>query len=112
MKDALSPLLWWLPSCQTTPSQPQVITFVSLPLPHFPSTQVQALKPDELIMGCRDVFTRFNQWEGGNSKSQMDKTRFVKCIRDAQLITEAPGCLTQTLVEDYFTKVLPPAQNT
>ena len=49
--------------------------------------------------------------QGGTDKSSMNKTRFVKCIRDCQLISEAIGGLNQTLVDDYFAKVLPPAQD-
>lgn len=39
----------------------------------------------------------------------MDKTRFNKVLRDAQLVSEHPGGLNSKTVDKFFFKVLPPA---
>ena len=41
----------------------------------------------------------------------MDKTRFSKALRDADLISEQPGGLCAEAVDRIFYKVLPPASD-
>ena len=41
----------------------------------------------------------------------MDKTRFSKALRDANLVSEQPGGLCAEAVDHIFYKVLPPASD-
>lgn len=72
---------------------------------------VRKMNPDDLMMALKDVFEQYNLWEQGTSKSNMDKTRFAKALRDARLISEQPGGLSASAVDAIFFKVLPPASD-
>uniref|UniRef100_A0A7R9Z6E0 Uncharacterized protein n=1 Tax=Chlamydomonas euryale TaxID=1486919 RepID=A0A7R9Z6E0_9CHLO len=73
--------------------------------------EVRALSPDVLMVELKSVFERFNLWEHGYSKSNMDKIRFHKIMRDAALMTEQVGGLTVEFIDSVFFKVLPPSQD-
>ena len=51
-------------------------------------------------------------WEHGTNKSNMDKIRFNKCLRDAGLVKEGDKtALCSAAVDKIFFKVLPPASD-
>ena len=73
---------------------------------------IRDLNPDDLMMGLKAVFEKYNLWEHGTNKGNMDKIRFAKCLRDAGLIKEGDKtALCSAAVDHIFFKVLPPASD-
>lgn len=48
--------------------------------------KARQLTQDELVMALKRVFEEYNLWDGGTSRSEMDKIRFQRCVRDSKLI--------------------------
>eukprot|EP00798_Chlamydomonas_sp_ICE-L_P009954 gene9954-7830_t len=74
--------------------------------------QARNLTPDNLLMALKTVFERYNLYEGGVNKGQMDRMHFSKVMRDVRLVSEHPNGLGTTKLDRMFTKVLPPMKNT
>eukprot|EP00877_Chromochloris_zofingiensis_P007253 jgi/Chrzof1/2781/Cz11g29060.t1 len=68
--------------------------------------KARQLTQDELVMALKRVFEEYNLWDGGTSRSEMDKIRFQRCVRDSKLIQEM-GCLTAAQVDHVFHKIKP-----
>jgi hypothetical protein len=69
--------------------------------------QVRRLQYDELTMVLKRVFEKYNSWEHGVNKSEMDKMRFQKVMRDAELLDEQASGLTAEEVGKVFARCKP-----
>ncbi len=72
---------------------------------------VRDLNPTDLVMGLKVTFEKYNMWEYGTNRGNMDKIRFAKVLRDAGLVSEQLGKLSTDTVDHIFYKVLPPASD-
>uniref|UniRef100_A0A7S0WK88 Uncharacterized protein n=1 Tax=Chlamydomonas leiostraca TaxID=1034604 RepID=A0A7S0WK88_9CHLO len=71
---------------------------------------VRKLNPDHMMMALKRVFERYNLWQCGYNKSQMDKIRWSKALRDAGLVAEN-GMLPGAAADKIFHRLLTPAKN-
>lgn len=60
----------------------------------LPLGQVRAMNPDDLMIELKFVFERFNLWEHGYSKSNMDKVRcdLTMILHALLCMSGFPGC--------------------
>ncbi|KAF5836591.1 hypothetical protein DUNSADRAFT_5708 [Dunaliella salina] len=72
---------------------------------------VRKLNPDQLMMGLKRVFERYNLWQHGTNKGAMDKARFNKMMRDAKFVREC-GALSSSTSDRIFQRSLPAVEVT
>ena len=58
-------------------------------------------------MVLKRVFEKYNSWEHGVNKSEMDKMRFQKVMRDCELLDEQAGGLSGQEVGKIFGRCKP-----
>lgn len=71
--------------------------------------QVRDLNEDDLTMALKRVFEKYNTWERGVNKSQMNKIRFQKVFRDSCLLCATLGTRD---IDDIYCRICQSSHNT